>query len=155
VGLGYKGFELSVFFQGAGNVSTYLTGQAAWPFIAGTMTAFENAKESWSQQRFDQGSKISLPRLTAAPDGNRHNYRTSSFWMQDASYLRLKTLEIAYTFNTSLINRIGIKSLRLYANGQNLFTWTKMPYFDPEIASSNGAVYPMMQVLNIGFNLQF
>jgi TonB-linked SusC/RagA family outer membrane protein len=155
VGVGYKGFELSVFFQGAGNVSTYLNGEAAWPFIAGTKTAFENAKESWSQQRFEQGSKISLPRLTAAPDGNRHNYRVSSFWMQDASYLRLKTLEIAYTFDAKLLNRIGAKSLRLYANGQNLFTWTKMPYFDPEIASSNGAVYPMMQVFNVGLNLQF
>jgi TonB-linked SusC/RagA family outer membrane protein len=155
IGVGYKGFELSVFFQGADNVSTYLNDRAAWPFIAGTMTAFENAKESWSQQRYEQGAKISLPRLTAAPDGNRHNYRVSSFWMQDASYLRLKTLEIGYTFDTKLVNRVGIKSLRLYANGQNLVTWTKMPYFDPEIASSNGAVYPMMAVFNAGVNLQF
>lgn len=155
LGLGWKGFEVSVFFQGAGNVSTYLSGQAAWPFIAGTMTAFETARESWSQERYDKGDKITLPRLTAAPDANRHNYRVSSFWMQDASYLRLKTLEIAYTFNPKLINRIGIKSLRIYANGQNLITWTKMAYFDPEIASSNGAVYPMMRVVNAGINLQF
>ncbi len=155
VGIGWKGFEISAFFQGASNVSTYLSGEAAWPFIAGTKTAFESAKESWSQQRFDNGEKISLPRLTAAPDANRHNYRVSSFWMQDASYLRFKTLEVAYTFNAKMISRIGIKSLRVYANGQNLFTWTKMPYFDPEIASSNGAVYPMMRVINAGINLQF
>jgi TonB-linked SusC/RagA family outer membrane protein len=155
VGVNWKGFEITAFFQGAANVSTYLTGEAAWPFIAGTKTAFERGKESWSQERYDNGEKITLPRLTAAPDGNRHNYRISSFWLQDAAYIRFKTLEIAYSFSSKLVSKVGVKSLRVYANGQNLFTWTKMPYFDPEIASSNGSVYPMMRVVNMGLNLQF
>lgn len=152
-GLQWKGFELTVFFQGAENVSTYLTGEAVWPFIAGTKTAFENAKESWSAERYKNGSTITLPRLTASPEAAKHNYRVSSFWVQDAAYLRFKNVEVAYTFSN--IKKLGIRSLRIYANGQNLYTWTKMPYFDPEIASSNGSVYPMTRVFNAGFNLQF
>jgi TonB-linked SusC/RagA family outer membrane protein len=155
VGAQWKGFEISLFFQGAAQVSTYLTGESAWPFIAGTKTAFERAKESWSAERFANGQKITLPRLTAAPDANRHNYRVSSFWMQDASYLRLKNVEVAYTFAPKIIQKLSLKSLRVYMNGQNLVTWTKMEYFDPEIPSSNGAVYPMMRVFNFGVNVQF
>ena len=154
-GIQYKGIELSIFFQGAGNVSTYLTGESAWPFIAGTKTAFENAKESWSAERFANGSPISLPRLTAAPDANRHNYRVSSYWMRDASYLRIKNIELAYSFSNKILEKLSMKSLRVYLNGQNLVTWTQMPYFDPEIPSSNGSVYPMMRVLNFGLNIQF
>jgi TonB-linked SusC/RagA family outer membrane protein len=154
-GISWKGFEISVFFQGAGNVSTYLQGEGAWPFIAGTKTAFENAKESWSQQRYESGAAISLPRLTASPDANKHNYLRSSYWMRDASYVRLKNLEIGYSFKAQTLKRIGMKNLRLYLSGQNLYTWTKLPYFDPEIPSSNGAVYPMTRVFNIGANIQF
>jgi hypothetical protein len=144
-----------VFLQGAGNVSTYLAGESAWPFIAGTKTAFENAKESWSPERFANGSPISLPRLTAAPDANRHNYRVSSYWMRDATYLRIKNIELSYTFSNKLLEKLSMKSLRVYMNGQNLVTWTSMPYFDPEIPSSNGSVYPMMRVFNFGLNIQF
>ena len=155
LGASWKGFELSIFFQGAGNVSTYLQGEAAWPFIAGTKAAFETAKESWSQERFQRGDKITLPRLTASPEVGKHNYRPSSFWMQDASYLRLKNVEFSYTFSAAQLRRIGMKGLRLYISGQNLVTWTKMPYFDPEIPSSNGSVYPMTRIFNTGLNIQF
>ncbi|MBD2723113.1 TonB-dependent receptor [Hymenobacter sp. BT189] len=154
-GVNFKGFELSVLFQGTANVSTYLTGESVWPFVAGTKTAFENAKESWSQQRYESGQPISLPRLTASPEANKHNYRMSSFWLQDASYVRLKNLELGYNFNPNLVRLIGLKGARLYVNGQNLYTWTKMKYFDPEIANSNGSVYPMVRVFNVGANLRF
>lgn len=154
-GLQWKFLEVSVFFQGADNVSTYLAGEASWPFIAGTKTAFANASESWSDERLKAGLPISLPRLTASPEAGKHNYRQSSFWMQDASYLRLKNVEIAANFSKSFLDKIGVKNLRVYINGQNLYTWTKMPYFDPEIPNSSGAIYPVMRVFNGGFNLQF
>jgi TonB-linked SusC/RagA family outer membrane protein len=154
-GLQWKFLEVSVFFQGAGNVSTYLQGEAAWPFIAGTKTAFANAEQSWSEERYKAGLPITLPRLTASPEAGKHNYRQSSFWMQDASYLRLKNLEIAANFSKAFLDKVGIKNLRVFINGQNLHTWTKMPYFDPEIPNSNGSIYPVMRVFNGGFNLQF
>lgn len=155
VGITYKGFELNTLLQGADNVSAYLVGESVWPFIGGTKNAFENAKESWSQQRFDAGLPISLPRLTASPEANKHNYRTSSFWQQNAAYLRLKNVEFAYTFNPKLISKVGLKYLRVFINGQNLLTKTDMKYFDPEIANSNGAVYPMVRTFNLGTNIQF
>jgi TonB-linked SusC/RagA family outer membrane protein len=155
IGLKYKNFELNTLFQGASNVSTYLVGEAAWPFMAGTKTAFESAKERWTPERYANGEKITQPRLSSNPGGNQHNYITSSFWMQDASYLRLKNVEIAYTFNPQLIKKIGLKYARVFVNGQNLLTFSKMKYFDPEIANSNGAVYPMVRVFNLGTNIQF
>lgn len=154
-GLQWKFLEVSVFFQGADNVSTYLAGEAAWPFIAGTKTAFTNAAESWSEERYKAGLPITLPRLTASPEAGKHNYRQSSFWMQDAAYLRLKNVEIAANFSKKFLDKIGVKNMRVYINGQNLHTWTKMPFFDPEIPNSNGSIYPVMRVFNGGFNLQF
>ena len=154
-GFTYKGFEINAFLQGAGNVSTYLVGESVWPFIAGTKMAFESAKESWSKERFEAGLPISLPRLTASPQATQHNYRRSSFWQQDASYLRLKNVEFAYSFNPKLISKVGLKNLRVFVNGQNLLTRTDMRYFDPEIANSNGAVYPMVRTFNLGTNIQF
>ena len=75
--------------------------------------------------------------------------------MRDATYLRLKNIELSYTFSSKFIQRLSMKSFRMYLNGQNLITWTSMPYFDPEIPSSNGSVYPMMRVFNVGLNIQF
>ncbi len=154
-GFAWKGFEVSAFFQGAAHVSTYLQGEAAWPFIAGTKAAFETAKESWTKDRFEKGDVISLPRLTASPEASKHNYRTSSYWLKDASYLRLKNVEVGYVFNQRTISRLGMKYMRLFVSGQNLITWTKLKYFDPEVASSNGSVYPMTRVFNLGANIQF
>lgn len=155
LGLKYKGFELNTLLQGAANVSTYLTGESVWPFIAGTKTAFESAKERWNPERYANGDKISLPRLSASPSADKHNYVKSSFWMQNANYLRLKNIELAYTFKSELIKKIGLKYARIFVNGQNLLTFSKMKYFDPEIANSNGAVYPMVRVFNLGTNIQF
>jgi hypothetical protein len=74
-------------------------------------------------------------------------------WQEDASYLRLKNVEVAYLFKFR--EKSPVQNLRLYVNGQNLCTWTKMSYFDPEIADSNGNAYPMMRVFNMGINIQF
>lgn len=153
LGFQWKNFSISALFQGAGHVSTYLSGTAAWPFVAGTKAAFETAKESWTQERYEQGLPISLPRLSESPEGTKHNYQYSTMWQEDASYLRLKNVEVAYLFKFR--EKSPVQNLRLYVNGQNLCTWTKMSYFDPEIADSNGNAYPMMRVFNMGINIQF
>lgn len=153
LGIEWKNFSVSALFQGAGHVSTYLASTAAWPFVAGTETAFETAKESWTQERYEQGLPISLPRLSESPEVTKHNYQYSSLWQRDASYLRLKNVEVGYRFEFK--EKAVIQGLRVYVNGQNLCTWTKMPYFDPEIADSNGNAYPMMRVFNMGVNIQF
>jgi TonB-linked SusC/RagA family outer membrane protein len=156
-GLSWKGVDFSILFQGADHVSTYITGVGSVPFRNGNGTAFANVKESWSIERYESGLPITLPRLTASPNEANHNYITSSFWLQNARYLRLKNMEIGYNFSTiPKIKRLGLNSLRIFLNGQNLLTWTPMRWFDPEIVSnSNGGVYPMTRIMNIGINIQY
>ncbi len=80
---------------------------------------------------------------------------TSDFWLKDASFVRLKTLEIGYNVPEKWLAKIKVNSLRLYANGNNLFTIDKLKWFDPEGISTYGDFYPQSKVYNIGFNLSF
>ncbi|MEA4983857.1 hypothetical protein SDC9_59436 [bioreactor metagenome] len=156
-GLSWKGLDLSFLFQGAGHVSTYISGVGAVPFRNGNGTAFTNVAESWTIERYEQGLPITLPRLTAAPNEANHNYRTSDFWQQDASYIRLKNLEVGYNLaSLKQLKNSGLSSFRVYLSGQNLLTWTPMRWYDPEItANSNGGVYPMTRIMSIGVNIQY
>lgn len=156
-GLSVKGFDFSFLFQGAAHVSTYLMGNGAYPFRSGNGVAFTNVEESWSQERYEKGLPITLPRLTAAPSNDKHNYRTSSFWQQDSRYIRLKNMEIGYNFaSIPALKKLQISSLRLFLNGQNLLTWTPMRWFDPEIvANTNGGVYPMTRIMSAGVNIKY
>ena len=153
-GFEWKGFELSALIQGTGNVSTYISGDGVTAFQGSQKAAFDFNLERWTPERYAAGEKITYPRVTL---GNYpQNFQTSSYWQQDASYVRLKNLEIAYRFNIPFLKENGINNLRIFANGQNLYTVTKMPFYDPEIAAnSSGGIYPMMRVFNFGFNVQF
>jgi TonB-linked SusC/RagA family outer membrane protein len=80
----------------------------------------------------------------------------SPFNMQNASYLRLKSLELGYTIPQKLIKKLGIKNLRIYVSGYNLLTFTKLKYMDPEHPSSNwGYIYPHNKTYNVGLNVKF
>ena len=153
-GFEWKGFELSALLQGTENVSTYITGDGEVAFKGGQKAGFEFNKERWTPERYANGDKITFPRLTLG--SYPHNYQYSSYWQKDASYIRLKNLEVAYRFNLPILKAMGVSNLRVFANGQNLYTLTKMPFYDPELAAnSSGGVYPMMRVFNFGFNVQF
>ncbi len=156
-GFEWKGFEISVLFQGTGMVSTYLIGDAQIPFGAGKKSAMESVKERWTPERYAAGEPITFPRLIPGASNTADNdYINSSFWQKDASYLRLKNAEVAYNFSSKLLKPLQIKSLRLFVNGQNLFTWSKVKNFDPEIAAnSGGGIYPMVRVFNVGANISF
>jgi hypothetical protein len=79
-------------------------------------------------------------------------YGTS--YLYDGSYIRLKTAEIAYTFKTSQLNRIGLSALRVYVNGNNLLLWTKMPD-DREVDNGVSTAYPTVRRINFGCNITF
>ncbi len=151
----YKSIEFSVLFQGVSNVSTYFDGSAAYPFYSGFRTAFTWHTERWTEERYNNGDVISYPRLTTSASGTGHNYRMSTFWLQDASYLRVKNIELAYRFKKVNLGIIGFNSLRFFINANNLFTVTKMRYFDPEAPSGSGTFYPQMRVFNGGLSVQF
>jgi TonB dependent receptor. len=85
---------------------------------------------------------------------NANNYRVSSFWHRNADYVRLRNAEIGYSFPKRMLARIGINQARLFANAQNLLTWSEIKTFDPEIPDGTGA-YPQQKVINFGVSFTF
>lgn len=144
----YKAFDFSVLLQGIANVSNYYSDQG----VFADKNYVARHKESWTEDRFVRGDPINYPRLSTQANPNE---RPNSFFILNASYLRLKNMEIGYTVPTPWLSRIGAKRLRVYANGLNLFTWDKLPTeeFDPELTNSRD--YPITRVYNFGVNFTF
>lgn len=151
--LNFKGFDLSAFFQGTSNMDFMLGGNGWFPFIQGGLRGNlnQNALDRWTPENPRQD--VLFPRLSFGP--NTNNYRSSTWWQRDASYLRLKTAELGYTIPKSLVQRARIKTLRLYVSGFNLLTWSKFSYWDPELGNGNGSAYPIQRNFNAGVNLNF
>ena len=155
LGASYKGFDISAMFQGATHVSNLPGRRITRGFYSNT-GANEDLLKSWSYDRFLNGQEIVYPRYGTV--NFDHNYVTSTYWLEDASYLRLKNFEIGYTFKNNTLKRMGVSSVRLYTNGSNLITWANMlPGQDPEQArpDNNDAPYPVTRVFNFGFNVNF
>ncbi len=155
----YKGFDFSVLFQGATNYSRMYAAanNHVRPYDNGLSTSAFIPEYSWSQEKYENGEDIRLPRLTADMT-QFNNYFGSTFLLADASYLRLKNIEIGYTFNGELLKRLHVSNCRIYLNGNNLFTWDKLfPGIDPEqgFISGNESYYPMTMTFNTGINIQF
>jgi hypothetical protein len=75
--------------------------------------------------------------------------------MRSTDYLRLKNVELGYNLASSICSKIGIGSLRLYANGMNLITWSKIKMYDPEAVNALGQYYPQARLINVGALLSF
>lgn len=158
LGANYKGFDISVLFQGVGNVSHYYTrfqrgtgyGQAPPEGSASYMN------ESWTQERYDAGLPINFPRFSVSSNPNGVG---SSYWLADASYVRIKNAEIGYKFSDGLLKKLGIRTCRIYVNANNLFTWKNMyPGIDPEntaTGDTNTEPYPLVRTINVGLNVNF
>ncbi|GAB3898107.1 TonB-dependent receptor [Larkinella knui] len=144
----YKGFTLDILFQGAAKTNFYYSGSAAWAFSNG-MGAVRETLDYWTPENPD----ATYPRITNAPTTN--NTQTSSFWIGDASYLRLKSATLSYSLPAVITQRIKIQNARIYVSGQNLLTWTKLRNFDPEITQANAWSYPQQKVTSVGLNITF
>lgn len=148
---GYKSFDISTFFQGSARSSFFINPQNISPFVrdGGAQNGLLQviANDHWSE---DQRNNYAFwPRLSNYFVAN--NNQNSSWWMRDGSFLRLKTMEIGYTFPQKFLNRIGFKSARAYVNGSNLFVWSAFDMWDPEMGG-NGLGYPVQRVFNAGIN---
>lgn len=151
LGGSFKGFDLNALFQGAGNIEKYMSGLGSWAFAgAGTSVPMKQHLNRWTPDNTD----ASYPRLFK---DNLNNQALSSYWLRNASYLRLKNLEIGYNLPGSLLSGLRISSARIYVSGSNLLTFTKMKDVDPESAvTSFGATsYLIQKLYNIGFNVKF
>ena len=158
--LNYSGIDLSVLFQGVGNVSRYyLPNERQTGFGQNIPSATASYfGTSWTQARYDQGLPIDFPRFNVSSSPNQ---QVSTFWLADASYLRLKNVEIGYTAKPSLLKRVGVSSFRIYANANNLITWKKTykgvdPESDsPDRSDTNLEPYPLVRTVNLGLNINF
>jgi hypothetical protein len=83
------------------------------------------------------------------------NNTFSSFWLQNAAYLRLKNIQIGYSLPNSILSQLKISKLRIYASGENLFTITKIYGIDAESPDGSGNFYPLSQIVNLGVNVTF
>jgi len=150
LGVDYKGLDLTVSVQGVGGRTVSLLSSGFMtPFInSGVKPNPELAAHYWTSER---GAASEYPRLTT--ESNNNNYRASTLWQIDGSYIRIKNIEIGYTLPKQWFN--GISGLRLYANVVNPLTLSKLNKYnlDPEINSPYK--YPLMKSANFGISLQF
>ena len=152
--VGYKSFDLSIFFQGAARTSFFINPENIAPFVLNG--PYQNgllkvvADDYWSESNRD--SYAFWPRLGDTFIEN--NNQVSTWWMRDGAFLRLKTVEAGYNFTESLTNKLGLKAARLYFSGTNLAVWSSFKLWDPEMGG-NGLGYPIQSVYNIGLRVDF
>lgn len=153
INLGWKGLELTASFQGVGGVEIYLDGNAATPFYNGAGVTKEWITDAWTPEN----TNSRLPILHTLNDAKyMHDYKNTQ-WLYDASYLRLKQLQLAYSFPKALIAKAKMSRLQIFVNANNLFTITENTLFDPEMATTqaNLAQYPSLRTFNGGVNITF
>ena len=95
-----------------------------------------------------ENPNASYPRLSYG--GNSNNQQTSSFWLRDMSYFRLKNLDFGYTLPKSIVNKIHFNTIRFYITGTNLLTWSKFDTWDPESLQTRGEEYPLTKSVTVG-----
>lgn len=166
--MGYKGWDLNTFFQGNARVSLFLEPNKIAPFIDGlseddkywaglpsdkiiqTGLMDKIANNHWSESNRDPYSF--WPRLSTGVSEN--NFKPSTWWMHDGSFIRLKTVEVGYSLPATWIRKMGMESCRFYLSGNNLLTMSRFKLWDPEMGS-NGLNYPLQRVYNLGVNINF
>ncbi|MBU2975156.1 MULTISPECIES: TonB-dependent receptor [unclassified Zobellia] len=147
----YKGFDLSLFFQGTAgsdiNIQTFLTS----PFANnGSNTSYEYFNNRWTPD--NQGARY--PRATPSPYSN--NTQDSDFWIVDTSYLRLKTASLGYSLPQTITEKLNVSSIGFTLTAQNLFTISKLDFIDPELGYDDREnSYPIMKSLAFGMNISF
>ncbi len=147
---GYKGFDASIFFQGLANESFWINPVTTAPFQGQTQLLKVYADSHWSEDNQDMYAL--WPRLS--PNLNQNNIQSSTWFMRDGSFLRLKQLELGYTVPGQWQKQMHINQLRFYFSGTNLLLFSKFKLWDVEMAG-NGLGYPIQRVLNFGVNLTF
>lgn len=150
VSTGYKGFDLSLFFQGAGRQSFWINAAGTAPFINDTQVLKAYADSYWSEE--NQNVYALWPRLSTT--WNSNNFASSTWFMRDASFLRLKQMEFGYTIPKRYTEKIKMNNLRFYVSGTNLLLFSKFKMWDVEMAG-NGLGYPNQRVINFGLNFTF
>lgn len=151
--LGWKGIDFSFVIQGVGKCDGYLQGSARHAFQ--DMAGYP---QKIHLQRYNVVSNpdpnASYPRLTYNQNFNQNTF--STFWLENAAYLRLKNVQLGYTFPKKWMEKARIDNFRIYLSGDNLLTFSDFFYaYDPETPVSTGGYYPQVKTFVIGLNISF
>lgn len=156
--LRWKNFGLGFLFQGVADAERQLQGNGIRPFSnsSGGGTLFANITDRWSESD-PTNTDVFYPRLAwgSADPSNINNFQTSTWWLRDVSFLRLKNITISYYFPKSWTRNGIIKGGRIYLQGQNVLTFSDFDLWDPELNTDNGTSYPNVRTFSIGVNFNF
>ena len=156
----WKGFDLSLVFQGAAQRTIFRTGDnnghEIWRIPMKALylnTSNQSVGNTWSPE--NRGAYY--PTYSNKNEINDYNYQASSWSVEDGSYIRLKNVELGYTLPQRITQKANIKQLRIYANLYNCLTFSSQKFFDPEQLESqySFASYPQIMSFNVGINLKF
>lgn len=159
VSLGYKAFDFNCFFQGSARSSFFINPGKITPFVQPSDDAMGGKKGNnallqfiadnhWSEE--NQNVYAIWPRLSATAIGN--NNQSSTWWLRDGTFLRLKSAEVGFTLPKHLASKVLLQNLRVYVSGTNLFNISSFKLWDPEMGD-NGLGYPVQRVFNVGLQL--
>ena len=148
LGAEYKGVGIYALFQGAGNYSKVLNVNSVYrPLINNNTVSTHYYENRWTKEN----PNALYPRLTYS--GSNNNYNTNSLWVADASFLKLRTLEVYYQFSPEILKKVNpLRNVRLFARAHDLFSWDKLDIMDPEAVKAG---HPTMTQYTFGVNLTF
>ena len=155
LGFKWRGLDFSMFWQGAYNRDLYLQD---WTLLEGFQAngryygqAYENMLGRWTPETAESAT---FPRLTAGGNEyNRGNGWNSSFWLRSGNFIRLKDISLGYHLPDSFCNNyLGGLRLKIFVNGQNLFTKSACDLVDPEVGFTS---YPLQRCISTGINIRF
>ena len=155
----WRGFDLNLHFQGAGKYTFLINSGAVnafrdgrWGNILQGITDNRWISSDISGTKETENPNAPYPRLSYGY--NLNNQQSSSFWMRNGRFLRLKNLDIGYTLPKPMVNTIHLESVRIYISGQNLITWSPFKLWDPELDSSKrGQIYPITRSFTAGIQI--
>ncbi len=149
-GFSVKGFDFNVFFQGsAGRTVSLLDNGNIIPFLNGGVRPTQWVKDNyWTP---DRGNAALFPRLTT--ETNNNNYRASTLWQRNGSFIRLRSIELGYSLPATMLKRFHLNNLRLFVSGNNLVTWDKIDELEVDPEVMNMFIHPALKSYNFGLTL--
>ena len=155
----WRGFDFNLHFQGAGKYTFLINSGAVnafrdgrWGNILKGITDNRWISSDISGTKETENPNAPYPRLSYGY--NLNNQQSSSFWLRNGRFLRLKNLDIGYTLPKPIVNTIHLENVRIYISGQNLITWSPFKLWDPELESSvRGQIYPITRSFTAGIQI--
>lgn len=162
----WKGFDFNVLFQGAGKATVSMRGKTVWAFSQDRYGQIldELVKDRWVDKETaeklgipaNENPNAAYPRLVLLENQSSHNnYRSSTYWTRDCSYVRLKNLEIGYSLPKDVLAHLRMEHARFFIQATNLVTFSNFKLWDPEMGSSNGEAYPLTKAFTAGLTVSF